>query len=107
MIGEDYVNLTWDRPKSDGGGRISGYLVEKREQGMEVWQKCNLTPVPQSIFNVSNLIEGRQYEFRVFAVNDAGSSQPSSNTNMITVKAPEGRFYYKLKNLGKPWHMHS
>lgn len=90
MIGEDFVNLSWERPKNDGGGKILGYIIEKREQGMEVWQKCNQSPVPQSIFNVANLIEGRQYEFRVFAVNNAGISQPSSNTNIITVKAPEG-----------------
>ena len=29
MIGEDFVSLTWDPPKSDGGGRIIGYIIGK------------------------------------------------------------------------------
>lgn len=90
MIGEDFVNLTWERPKNDGGGRIIGYLIEKREAGMEIWQKCNQTPVPQTIFNCPHLIEGRKYEFRVFAINEAGTSPPSSNSNEVLVRPPEG-----------------
>lgn len=65
-------------------------ITEKRDAGKELWQKCNATPVPQQIFNVSGLIEGRQYEFRVFAVNGAGISPPSSNTSPVLVQAPKG-----------------
>lgn len=86
QVAEDFVSLAWNRPKSDGGGRIIGYLIEKREVGMEVWQKCNTSPVPQTIFNVPNLIEGRQYEFRIFALNDAGISPPSSNSAPIIAR---------------------
>jgi hypothetical protein len=84
MIGDDFVSLTWERPKSDGGGRIIGYIIEKREAGTMLWQRCNQQPSPPNIFNVPNLIEGRQYEFRVFAVNDAGWSDPSNNSSPIT-----------------------
>lgn len=91
-VGEDFVNLTWERPKSDGGSRIMGYFIDKREAGMEVWQRCNQNPVPQNIYNVPNLIEGRKYEFRVFAVNAAGLSPPSSNTSPVVVQPSEGEY---------------
>ena len=30
-VGGDFVNLQWDKPKSDGGARIHGYYIDKRE----------------------------------------------------------------------------
>ena len=33
-VGQDYAVLSWQRPDRDGGGRIRGYMVEKREDGM-------------------------------------------------------------------------
>ena len=42
-------------------------------------------------FNVPNLIEDRQYEFRVFAVNAAGRGKPSGASNSVKVKDPYGK----------------
>lgn len=72
------MTLSWTRPLSDGGSRIRGYLIEKREVGSDIWQKCNQNPSAATSYDVTNLIEGREYEFRVFAVNDAGASEPAS-----------------------------
>lgn len=69
--------MSWARPNSDGGGRIRGYLIEKKEVGTDIWQKCNYNPNPATSCIVNNLIENRDYEFRVFAINDAGNSEPS------------------------------
>lgn len=76
-ISEDSLTLSWTRPKSDGGNRIRGYLIEKREVGTDIWQKCNYNSDPSNSCVISNLIENRDYEFRVFAINDAGRSEPS------------------------------
>ena len=40
-VGGDFVNLSWDRPERDGGARIQGYWIEKREVGSSAWQKVN------------------------------------------------------------------
>ncbi|CDW52538.1 protein unc g; protein unc f; protein unc d; prot ein unc b; protein unc a [Trichuris trichiura] len=77
VVANDFISVSWDRPRSDGGGRILGYLVEKKEEGIEIWQRCNTTPIQQTNFDVPNLIDGRKYQFRVFAVNQAGTSRPS------------------------------
>uniref|UniRef100_A0A0N5D1Z0 non-specific serine/threonine protein kinase n=1 Tax=Thelazia callipaeda TaxID=103827 RepID=A0A0N5D1Z0_THECL len=71
------LTLNWNRPSTDGGGRIRGYLIEKKEVDSDVWQKCNHHPHPSTSYTVNNLIEDRNYVFRIFAVNDAGNSEPS------------------------------
>ena len=47
-------------------------------------------PSPGTIFNVPNLIEDREYDFRVIAVNEAGESRPTETSRTIKVKDPKG-----------------
>ncbi|XP_055900297.1 twitchin-like isoform X6 [Biomphalaria glabrata] len=87
-VGGDFVSLTWDKPKSDGGGKIQGYWVEKRERGTENWTRVNNNLCITNMINIPNLIEDRQYEFRVFAQNEAGLSKPSTASNSVKIKDP-------------------
>nr|AZI15635.1 UNC-22 [Auanema rhodensis] len=89
-IGSDFVSLNWHRPLSDGGGRIRGYIIEKKEDGQDNWIACNQNPSPPHIFNIPNLIDGRKYRFRVFAVNDAGLSDPVEMETMEFRSAGSG-----------------
>lgn len=36
----DHVDLKWDKPISDGGAPITGYVIEKREVGSNKWVKA-------------------------------------------------------------------
>lgn len=87
---EDSVLLEWEKPASDGGSRITGYLIEKREVGSDTWQKVNNPNQPCLLneFTVKNLIEDRKYEFRVIALNAAGASDPSECSAECLVKDP-------------------
>ena len=86
-VGANFVTLTWSKPNSDGGGPIIGYWVDKREKGNERWIRTNLQPIQSLSCNVPNLIENKEYEFRVFAENEAGLSQPSSASKAVKVRA--------------------
>ena len=88
-VGGDFVSLTWDKPRSDGGGKIKGYYIEKKDKNSDMWVRVNHQPTPACIFNCANLIEDREYEFRVFAVNEAGESKPSEGTRPIKVRDPD------------------
>ncbi|XP_054155728.1 twitchin-like [Oppia nitens] len=85
-ISGDFVNLHWEKPQSDGGFRIQSYIVEKRETGSEAWQRVNVAYCPSTQINIINLIKDRQYEFKVFAVNDAGLCPSLQNTGYIKIK---------------------
>ena len=87
-VGGDFVNLEWDKPQYDGGARIQGYWIDKREVGSNAWQRVNVSICLPNQINISNLIEGRQYEFRVFAQNVAGLSEPSSASTSVKIKDP-------------------
>lgn len=71
---------------------ITGYYIEKKDANSDNWQRCNHSLCPTNIFNVPNLIEDREYEFRVFAVNEAGESKPSTATRKVKVRDPNGKF---------------
>ena len=88
-VGGDFVNLHWEKPQSDGGNRIQGYVIEKREAGTATWQRVNVALCHSTQINIANLIEDRQYEFRVFAQNEAGLSPPSTNSGSVKIKDPE------------------
>lgn len=90
-VGGDFVSLKWDKPKSDGGGRIKSYWVDRWEHGTENYHRINLTPYLTNMINIPNLIEDRRYEFRVFTENEAGMSKPSLASNSVKVKDPNGR----------------
>ncbi|KAF0299363.1 Twitchin [Amphibalanus amphitrite] len=87
-VGGDFVNLSWERPEKDGGARIQGYWIEKREVGSTAWQKVNQVLCTTTQINIANLVEDRQYEFRVFAVNEAGTSEPSSASTSVKIRDP-------------------
>ena len=91
-VGGDFVSLSWERPSTDGGGKILGYWIEKREHGSENWSRVNLQPCLPTMFNIPNLIEDREYEFRIFAENEAGMSQPSTASKAVKIKDPKGKF---------------
>lgn len=75
-ITENAVTVEWTLPDYDGGSPISGYVIERREMTGK-WIRVNKTPVLDLRYRVSGLFEGNSYEFRVFAENIAGISDPS------------------------------
>ena len=100
-IGNDFVSLSWSKP-GDNGGEITGYWVEKKEKQSEKWIKCNLTPIQSTSCNIPNLIEDKSYEFRVFAENAAGLSQPSMGSKQVHIIDPHAaqspEFTAKMKD---------
>ena len=41
-VNEDSVQLAWTSPKSDGGDKIRGYVIEAKEKGSESWKPLNV-----------------------------------------------------------------
>lgn len=84
-IGRSYVDLKWAPPVSDGGSKITGYMVERREPA-GTWKKVFDYNVDELHATVMQLDEGKEYEFRVMACNAAGVGKPSMATMPIKVK---------------------
>uniref|UniRef100_A0A8C3FC91 Titin n=1 Tax=Chrysemys picta bellii TaxID=8478 RepID=A0A8C3FC91_CHRPI len=81
------VSLSWSKPEYDGGAKITGYIIERRELPDGRWLKCNFTNIQETFFDVTGLTEDQRYEFHVIAKNAAGLfSEPSESTGPVTVK---------------------
>ncbi|KAL7669549.1 hypothetical protein ACOME3_010201 [Neoechinorhynchus agilis] len=75
---KDFVALKWTKPLSDGGNPIQGYSVEMREvQSGAEWMPCISGLVRDTECMATSVKPGRNYEFRVKAINEAGSGEPS------------------------------
>ncbi|KAI3379405.1 hypothetical protein SNEBB_010472 [Seison nebaliae] len=113
-VGGDFVTLSWEKPKSDGGGGINGYVIERREipvddEGNDIpdnpkqWIRCNKNLSLPTIYNVTNLTENCKYEFRVMAENEAGLSEPCTIGLGVVVRDPNAsispKFIRTLENV--------
>lgn len=86
-ITKSSVSLSWEKPEYDGGAKVTGYVIERRDLPQGRWVRCNFTNVAETYFDVTGLTLDEKYDFRVIAKNAAGLfSEPSDNTGPITVK---------------------
>lgn len=83
---DNSVSLGWLKPEHDGGSRIQCYIIEAKAKGTDKWvvvaNTSNLTYV------VEKLNKGNEYDFRVKAKNESGSSTPRETLAPVMVKEP-------------------
>lgn len=83
--------IGWKKPRSDGGSRIIGYVVDFLTEDNK-WQRVMKSLNLQ--YSAKDLIEGKEYTFRVSAENENGEGTPSE----IMAVAKD--------DVGKPFAMH-
>nr|XP_004546940.1 myomesin-1 isoform X2 [Maylandia zebra] len=82
------VVVSWEA--SCNAKELVGYYIEGSIVGSNVWEPCNNKPVNVTRFICHGLITGEKYVFRVRAVNAAGISQFSQESEAVEVKAAIG-----------------
>ncbi|OWK01773.1 MYOM1, partial [Cervus elaphus hippelaphus] len=82
------VVVTWEEPKD--AKELVGYYIESSIVGSGKWEPCNNNPVKGTRFTCHGLKTGQSYIFRVRAVNAAGLSEYSQDSEAIEVKAAIG-----------------
>ena len=70
----DNVKIAWQPPTETGGSPITGYSVDFREWGREVWSPVTALTAKTTL-RVSNLRKRASYQFRVIAENVIGSGK--------------------------------
>ncbi|XP_061661983.1 myomesin-1 isoform X2 [Syngnathoides biaculeatus] len=82
------VVVSWEA--SHDAKELVGYYIEASIVGSNVWEPCNNKPVNVTRFICHGLMTGEKYVFRVRAVNPAGLSQFSPESEPVEVKAAIG-----------------
>ncbi|XP_036427021.1 immunoglobulin-like and fibronectin type III domain-containing protein 1 isoform X2 [Colossoma macropomum] len=88
QIVEGTVTLMWTPSPDEKRDDRLHYMVMKRDSVKRTWRT-----VADHLFNhkftVVNIMQGREYNFRVFAKNDMGLSEPSESPAWGTIKKKE------------------
>ncbi|XP_074477557.1 myomesin-1 isoform X4 [Sebastes fasciatus] len=79
------VVVSWQA--SSDAKELVGYYIEASIVGSNEWEPCNNKPVNVTRFICHGLMTGEMYVFRVRAVNAAGLSQFSPESEPVEVKA--------------------
>ncbi len=89
--GNTVVNLTWTAPESDGGSAVTDYVIEyKLSSEPTTWSTFSDGASSETETTVTGLTNGLSYDFRVSAVNAAGTSSPSATDSAVPpVSEPE------------------
>lgn len=81
----------WKKPISDGGSHIAAYELEISE-GEDKWKQLMKSKMMQ--YTVRDLVEGKQYSFRVKAFNE--SSEGPTTELSVVAKDQIGMLYFFL-----------
>ena len=91
--------VNWSPPQHDGGSPVTGYHVERHEPFAVKWTRLTPQPIPHIQLTATDLSEGTKYEFRVLAVNKAGTGPPSDPSESTIAKAPWGAYGVDLGDI--------
>ncbi|KAK6057427.1 hypothetical protein COOONC_05057 [Cooperia oncophora] len=91
-IDSDSVSISWEKPLDDGGQPITGYLIEKKEEGRRTFHKVAHVSGAKTSYTVEDLEMLTSYKLRVSAVNKYGNGEPCESAVVTTgtsFKAPQ------------------
>uniref|UniRef100_A0A3Q2W5L4 Titin n=1 Tax=Haplochromis burtoni TaxID=8153 RepID=A0A3Q2W5L4_HAPBU len=84
---KDSVTLAWDTPLTDGGSKITNYIIEKRESVRKAYAAVTSNCTANS-FKVEDLPEGGIFYFRICAVNEYGQGQMVETKEVKVAEVP-------------------
>ncbi|XP_057691665.1 myosin-binding protein C, cardiac-type [Corythoichthys intestinalis] len=87
-VGEDSCVVQWDPPLFDGGQPIIGYVLERKKKKSYRWMRLNFDPYTETTYEAKRMIEGVEYEMRIYAVNGIGMSRHSPASQPFVPVAP-------------------
>uniref|UniRef100_A0A8C3F8Q2 Titin n=1 Tax=Chrysemys picta bellii TaxID=8478 RepID=A0A8C3F8Q2_CHRPI len=90
-VSANAMAIRWEEPYHDGGSKITGYWIEKKERNTILWVKENNVPSFECNYKVTGLVEGLEYQFRVYALNAAGVSKASEASRPLVAQNPVGK----------------
>lgn len=72
---------------------MTGYWIEKKEKNNILWVRENKIPCFECYYKVEGLVEGLEYQFRVYAMNSGGLSKASEASKGAVAQNPVGEFH--------------
>uniref|UniRef100_A0A8C0J1C7 Titin n=1 Tax=Chelonoidis abingdonii TaxID=106734 RepID=A0A8C0J1C7_CHEAB len=83
-----FMTVSWQEPVNDGGSKVIGYHLERKERSSILWTKVNKSLINDTQMKVTGLEEGLMYEYRVYAENIAGIGKCSKSCEPAAARDP-------------------
>ncbi|CAF4156732.1 unnamed protein product, partial [Adineta steineri] len=90
--------ISWKPPLDNGGSNIERYIVEKQDVERGTWGPAGEVNGDNTSLRVNKLTPGKEYLFRVRAVNKEGESEPLETSGTTLARNP----YDEPSAPGKP-----
>lgn len=84
------ATVSWEPPLFDGGSEITSYIIELRDRTSVNWAPVMVTKPHERTAIINDVIENKEYIFRIKAENKAGIGKPSAATNPVKIMDPIG-----------------
>lgn len=97
-------SVSWETPQSDGGSPITSYIVELRDRTSVKWSPVQVTRADELNAVINDVIENKEYIFRVKAENKAGVGKPSAASRPVKIMDPIGEPH--TQNKKTDFHSH-
>ncbi|XP_072023022.1 myomesin-2-like [Amphiura filiformis] len=99
-INNKAVKITWTEPKRDGGRKITGYTVMKKETTSSTWVDVEKTCKTE--YTTAGVKPGKELAFRVLAANEKCASEPSEPSDIVIFyDRPDAPDKPTAENIGK------
>uniref|UniRef100_A0A158Q6S8 Fibronectin type-III domain-containing protein n=1 Tax=Elaeophora elaphi TaxID=1147741 RepID=A0A158Q6S8_9BILA len=85
----DKASIEWDAPKDDGGSKIIGYVIQKKEIGRRTFHHVIQVTDDKTNYLIEDLEADSEYIFRVAAINKYGTGEFAEFPIAHTCVAPE------------------
>lgn len=84
------ATITWEPPRFDGGSDITAYIIELRDRTSVKWEAAIVCGANDRSATLNDVVENKEYIFRVRAENKAGMGRPSAATDPVKIMDPIG-----------------
>jgi fibronectin type 3 domain-containing protein len=79
------IDLSWNAPSDNGGSAITGYMLERSTDNGNTWSGLVAnTGNTGTTYSDTNVLPLTTYTYRVSAINDVGTSDPSNTASATT-----------------------
>uniref|UniRef100_A0A671KL60 Uncharacterized protein n=1 Tax=Sinocyclocheilus anshuiensis TaxID=1608454 RepID=A0A671KL60_9TELE len=82
------ATVSWEPPLFDGGSEITSYIIELRDRTSVKWEPAMVVKAEDHTATLNDVVENKEYIFRVRAENKAGIGQPSAATDPVKIMDP-------------------
>ncbi|NXT26686.1 TITIN protein, partial [Syrrhaptes paradoxus] len=80
-VHKDHMIVSWKPPLDDGGSEITNYIIEKKDAHRDLWMPVTSATI-KTTCKIPKLLEGREYQIRIYAENLYGISDPLISDEM-------------------------